>query len=90
MATPIGNLALVHQQRTMKSNLLIDDVCPMWAVVGPSDDMIPDDGLCLTMERTLGKGGRPASHSGWHVSLTSGSQGWELRTRAGDRPPSPS
>ena len=37
----------------MPDNLHVDGVRPMWAAVGPSEDMIPDDGLCPTTWRTL-------------------------------------
>ena len=53
MAAPIGDLALVNRQRVMLGNLLVDGVRPMWAAVGPSEDMLLDDGLCATMRRTL-------------------------------------
>ena len=53
MATPIDDLALVPRQRTMPGNLLVDGVCPIWAVAGPIDDMLPNDGLCPTTGRTL-------------------------------------
>ena len=52
VAAPIGDPALVRRQRMMLGNLLVDGICPVWAAVGPSD-MLPDDGLCLTMGRTL-------------------------------------
>jgi hypothetical protein len=50
---PIGDPALVPHQRVMLENLLVDGVRPVWAAVGPSEDMLPDDGLCPTMGRTL-------------------------------------
>jgi hypothetical protein len=50
---PIGDLALVPHQRVMLENLLVDDVRPVWAAVGPSEEMLPDDGLCPTTGRTL-------------------------------------
>ena len=53
VAAPIGNLALVCRQRMMPGNLLIDGVRPVWVAVGPSKDMLPDDGLCPTTGRTL-------------------------------------
>ena len=53
VAATIGDSALVHRQRMMLGNLLIDSVCPVWAVVGPSEDMLPDDGLCPTTRSTL-------------------------------------
>ena len=53
VAAPIGDPTLVRRQRVMPSNILIDDVCPVLAVVGPSEDMLPDDRLCPTMGRTL-------------------------------------
>ena len=53
MATPISDLALVCRQRAMSGNVLVDNVRPVWAAVGPSEDMIPDDGLCLIKGRTL-------------------------------------
>ena len=53
MAAPIGDLALVPHQREMLGNLLVDGVRPVWVVVSPSEDMLPDDGLCPTMGRTL-------------------------------------
>ena len=42
------------------------------------------------MVHSLGKGGRPANHSGWCVSLASRSRGWELHTDVDDCPLSPS
>ena len=53
MAAPISDLALVPHQREMPGNLLVDGVRPVWVVVSPSEDMLPDDGLCPTMGRTL-------------------------------------
>ena len=53
MPTPIGDPALVHHQRVMSGNLLVDGIRLVWAVVGPSEDMLPDDELCPTMGRTL-------------------------------------
>ena len=53
VATTIGDPALVHRQRVMLGNLLIDGVRPVWVAVGPSKDMLPDDGLCPTTGRTL-------------------------------------
>ena len=53
VAAPIGDLALVHCRHVMPGNLLIDSVHPVWAVVVPSEDMLPDDGLCPTTGRTL-------------------------------------
>ena len=53
MAAPIGDLALVPHQREMLGNLLVDGVRPVWVVVSPSEDMLPDDGLCPTTGRTL-------------------------------------
>ena len=53
MDTPISDPALVRRQSMMPGNFLIDGVHPVWAVVGPSEDMIPDDGLCLIKGRTL-------------------------------------
>jgi hypothetical protein len=37
----------------MPDNLLVDGVHPMWAAVGPSEDMLLVDGLCPTTRRTL-------------------------------------
>ena len=50
MAAPIDDLALVHCQCMMLGNLPIDGVHLVWAAVGPSEDMLPDDRL---MGRTL-------------------------------------
>ena len=59
---PIGDLAWVRRRCAMPGNLLVDDVCPVWAAVGSSDDMLLDDGLCPTTGRTLwakGKTSKP-------------------------------
>ena len=53
VAVPIGDLALVPRQRAMPGNLLVDGIHPMRAAIGPSEDMLPDDGLCPTTRRTL-------------------------------------
>ena len=53
MAAPIGDLVLVRRQCAMPGSLLVDEVRPMWAAVGPSEDMLADDGLCPTTGRTL-------------------------------------
>jgi hypothetical protein len=37
----------------MLGNLLVDSVRPVWAEVGPSKDMLPDERLCPTMGHTL-------------------------------------
>jgi hypothetical protein len=53
VAAPISDLALVPHQSTMPGNLLVDDARLMWAEVGLSEDMLPDEGLCPTTWRTL-------------------------------------
>ena len=53
MVAPIGDLALVHRQHAMPGNLLVDCVRPMWAAVGPSEDMLPNERLCPTTGCTL-------------------------------------
>ena len=53
VAASISDPALVSHQHAMLGNLLVDDVHPVWAAVGPSEDMLPDDGLCPTMGHTL-------------------------------------
>jgi len=37
----------------MPDNLLVDGVRPVWVAVGPSEDMLPDNGLCPTTGHTL-------------------------------------
>jgi hypothetical protein len=53
MAAPIGDPTLVHLQRVMLGNLLINGVRLVWATVGPNEDMLPVDGLYPTMGHTL-------------------------------------
>jgi hypothetical protein len=53
MAAPIGDPTLVHLQRVMPGNLLINGVRPVWETVGPNEDMLPDDRLYPTMGHTL-------------------------------------
>jgi hypothetical protein len=53
VAAPIGDPTLVPCQCAMLGNLLVNDVHPMWAAVGPSKDMLPDDGLRPTTGHTL-------------------------------------
>ena len=53
VAAPICDPALVRHQRVMPGNILVNGVRPVWVAVGPSEDMLPDDGLCPTMRHTL-------------------------------------
>jgi hypothetical protein len=53
VAASIGDLALVPRQRMMPGNLLVDNVRPKWALVHPSEDMLPDERLCPTIGCTL-------------------------------------
>ena len=53
VAAPINDLALVHRQCVMPGNLLVNGVHPVLATVGPSEDMLPNDGLCPTTGRFL-------------------------------------
>jgi hypothetical protein len=53
VAAPIDDLALVPHQRVIPDNLLVDGVHHVWAEVGLSEDMPPDEGLCPTTRCTL-------------------------------------
>ena len=61
----------------MPGNLLVDDVRPVWATVGPSEDMLPDDGLCPTIGRTLwakGEDQQAIAAGAYHLLLALGDE----------------